>query len=627
MNKDAKILYVDLSKKTTEVKTLDAATYRKYPGGSSLGMYLMLKEMEPSVEPLSPENMLIFSVSPLVGLPVSGLSRVCVTTKSPLTGTAGDSQAGGYLPAHIKANGYDSIVVLGKAASPVYIYIDGDKVEIRDAGKMWGKTTDAAEEAIIADLGDNKIESTIIGPAGENLVKYASIIHMRSRANGRNGTGAVMGSKNLKALVVKKQAMPKAHDQEGLKTLTANFKERMEANPTMVDTALHGTAGVVDGHGAEGVLPSFNWSTGTLEGWENISGAKINETVLKERETCYACGVRCKAEVEIPGKVDPKFGGPEYETLATFGSYCGNTNLEDICLANQLCNMYGVDTISCGATIAWAMDCYEKGIIKDTDTDGIALNFGNGKAFEPLIKKIALREKGIGDLLAEGSVTAAKSFGKEAEDLVVASKGQEWPAHMVQPKTNLIINYAVNNFGADHQSSEHDPALMAADDDQNWIWPNLLETFEKVDSYAVLDDNKAKFALATQKFYSMMDTLCLCQFVWGPSWQLYGPEDLVRFCKFGLGWDTSIKELQEIGERRIVMMRMFNVKNGFGRKDDTVPKKAFLPITDSAGNTWQLNESDFESALDSYYKYAGWDVKTGVPTDETLERLELEWIK
>ena len=623
----AKILYVDLTKKTTSVKELDAETYRKYPGGSALGMYLMMKEMDPKVDPLSPENMLIFSVSPLVGLPISGLSRMCVTTKSPLTGTAGDSQAGGYFPVHIKANGYDSIVVNGKASSPVYIYIDGDKVEIRDAGKMWGKTTDLAEEALFEDLGHDKVESTMIGPGGENLVKYASIIHMRSRANGRNGTGAVMGSKNLKALVVQKKPMPKAHDQEGLKTLTMNFKERMEANQTMVETALYGTAGVVDGHGAEGVLPSFNWNTGVLDGWENISAATINETVLKERETCHGCGVRCKAEVEIAGVVDPKFGGPEYETLATFGSYCGNTNLEDVCLANQLCNMYGLDTISCGATIAWAMDCYEKGIIKDKDTDGIALNFGNGKAFAPLIKKIALREAGVGNMLAEGSAIAAKAFGKEAEDLVVASKGQEWPAHMVQPKPNLIINYAVNNFGADHQSSEHDPALMAADDDQNWIWPNLLEKFEKIDKYAILDDNKAKFAFATQKFYSMMDSLCLCQFVWGPAWQLYGPQELAEFCKFGLDWDASIAELQEIGERRIVMMRMFNVKNGFDRKDDTAPKKAFLPITDNEGNTWKLEEKDFEAALDSYYKYAGWDVKTGIPTDATLKKLGLEWTK
>ncbi|MCL1809631.1 MAG: aldehyde ferredoxin oxidoreductase family protein [Clostridiales bacterium] len=626
MWKNAKILYVDLTERTARTEELDAETWRKYPGGSALGMYLMLKGMYPAAGPLTPENMLIFSVSPLTGLPVSGLSRMCVTTKSPLTGTAGDSQVGGFIPAHLAASGYASVVITGKADAPVYLYIDKEKVEIKDAGELWGMTTDQAEEAIARELSGEKTESSIIGPAGENLVKYAAIIHMKSRANGRNGTGAVMGSKNLKALVVKRQQMPKPFDKEGLKTLTGNVKERIAANQTMVDTALHGSAICVDAHAAEGFLPSFNWEAGIMDDWQSTAGTTITETVLKERDTCFGCAVRCKGVVEIEGKVDPKFGGPEYETCSTFGSYCGNSNLEDICLANQLCNMYGIDTISCGATIAWAMECYEKGILTANDTDGIDLKFGNGKSFGALIKKIAYREAGIGNLLAEGSALAAKAFGQAAEDLVVATKGQEWPAHMVQFKPNLAVNYAVNNFGADHQSSEHDPALMAPEDDQNWAWPNLLAKFEKVDGYGILDDNKAKFAFVTQKFYSMMDTLCLCQFVWGPAWQLYGPEDLILLCKYATGWDTSIEELQEIGERRLVMMRMFNAKTGFGRKDDSLPKKALLPITDSAGDTHQLTAEGFEAALDSYYSYAGWNAKTGVPTKETLSRLGLEWL-
>ena len=623
---NAKILYINLTEKSVAARELDAETYRKYPGGSALGMYLLLNGMDPAADPLSPENMLIFSVSPLTGLPISGLSRMCVTAKSPLTGTAGDSQVGGFIPAHLKANGYDSVVITGRSDLPVYIYIDKDRVEIRDAGILWGLTTDQAEKSIIEDLGDERIESSIIGPAGENLVKYAAIMHMRSRANGRNGMGAVMGSKNLKALAVKRQPMPKPFDMEGFKSLTGDVRDRIAANQTMADTSLHGSAICVDAHAAEGFLPSFNWESGIMEDWIKTAGTTITETILKRRDTCFGCAVRCKGVVEIEGKVDPKFGGPEYETCSVFGSYCGNANLEDICRANQLCNMYGIDTISCGATIAWAMDCYEKGIITSKDTDGIALNFGNGKAFESLIEKITYREEGIGALLAEGSVLAAKTLGEAAVDLVVATKGQEWPAHMVQFKPNLAVNYAVNNFGADHQSSEHDPALMAPEDDQNWIWPNLLDKFEKVEGYGILDDNKAKFAFVTQKFYSMMDTLCLCQFVWGPAWQLYGPEDLVRICRYAVDWDTSIEELQEIGERRLVMMRMFNAKIGFDRKDDNLPKKAFLPVTDAAGDTHQLTEAGFESALDSYYKYAGWDIRTGIPTEATLERLGILWI-
>ncbi|MDD2216334.1 MAG: aldehyde ferredoxin oxidoreductase family protein [Eubacteriales bacterium] len=628
MIKGARILYVDLTNKTHRVEILPAETYRKYPGGSALGMYLLFQQMKAGtgIDPLSPENPLIFSVSPLTGIPISGQSRMNVTTKSPLTGTAGDSQVGGFIPAHIKGNGYDSIVITGKAEKPVYLYIEKDKVEIRDASQIWGKITGDAEKLIEKDLGTDKLESSIIGPAGENLVLYANIMHRRSRANGRNGCGAVMGSKNLKALVVKRQPPVKPADPQGMKTLTANVKERMAANETIVDTSLNGSAGCVEGMDAEGFLPSFNWTRTGMDNAENTYGETITKTVLKERDTCFGCAIRCKGVVDIPGKADPEYGGPEYETLATFGSYCGNSDLADICEANQLCNMYGMDTISCGATIAWAMDCYEQGILTKEDTEGIELKFGNGKVFAHLIPKIAKREKGIGELLALGSERAAKIIGKGAEDLVVTCKGQEWPAHMIQMKPNLAINYAVNNFGADHQSSEHDPALMAPEDDQNWIWPNMLASFEKCDTYGVLDDNKVKFAFETQKFYSMMDTLSLCQFAWGPAWQLYGPEDLLVFCKYGIGWDTTIEELQEIGERRINMMRMFNVKEGFSRKDDKLPFKAFLPIPDGLNKGVRIEKKDFEKALDTYYDMAGWDRETTYPKPETVKKLELEWI-
>jgi aldehyde:ferredoxin oxidoreductase len=626
MIKEARILFVNLKDQTTRLEVLDAATYRKYPGGSALGMYLMLKYMDPTVEALSPENMLIFSVSPLTGIPISGQSRMCVTTKSPLTGTAGDSQVGGYIAAAVKGNEYDAIVFTGKAEKPVYVYIEKDTVKIKDASNIWGKVTGEAEQMIIDDLGDSKIESSIIGPGGENLVKYASIMHMRSRANGRNGVGAVMGSKNMKALVIKRAAPVKPDDKEGFKTLTVNVKERMNANPTIMDTSENGSAGCVDGHAAEGFLPSYNWEAGIMEDWKKTAGTTITKTILVKRETCFGCAIRCKGSVSVPGKADPEYGGPEYETCATFGAYCGNTDLGDICLANQLCNMYGLDTISCGATIAWAMECYEKGILTNKDTDGLELKYGKGENFDLLINKIARKEPGIGALLAEGSAAAAKQIGSAAEDLVVACKGQEWPAHMVQFKPNLAVNYAVNPFGADHQSSEHDPALMAPDDDQNWIWPNMLDTFEKCDEYGILDSNKAKFAFVTQKFYSMMDTLCLCQFAWGPAWQLYGPQDLVEFCKYGIGWDTSIQELQEIGERRIVMMRLFNAKLGLDRKDDILPKKAFLPITYGEGQLAQITPEQFEKSLEDYYAYAGWDKRTGLPSTETIARLGLEWI-
>lgn len=624
--KDAKILDIDLSNLTYSLKTLPADIYKKYPGGSALGMYLLLKELKPSIDPLSKENLLIFSVSPLTGLPISGQSRMTVTTKSPLTGTAGDSQVGGFIPAQLKANGYDCIVFRGKAEKPVYVYIDKEDVQFKDAKNIWGKVTGDAETMIEQELGDDKIESSIIGPAGENLIKMANIMHRRSRANGRNGVGAVMGSKNLKALVVKKQAPLKAANMEGMKPLITNVKGRIAANAVMVDTSENGTPGVVDFHLQEGFLPSRNWSRGTLEGGEAICGSTITKTVLKERDTCYACAIRCKGVVSIEGKVDPSYGGPEYETCATFGSYCDNTNLEDLCYANQLCNMYGMDTISAGATIAFAMDCFENGLLTKEETDGLELKFGNSSVFEALIPKMAMRTPGIGALLADGSACAADLIGKDANQYVMACKRQEIPAHMVQMKPNLAVNYAVNPFGADHQSSEHDPALMAAKDSQDWIWSNLLADFEECSSYGVLDRNKAKYAFETQKFYSMMDSLCLCQFAWGPAWQLYGPNELVDFCKYGADWDTSIRELQEVGERRINMMRYFNAREGYSRVDDTLPERMFIPMPDGPNAGVKITRDDFELALDDYYELAGWDLETGNPTEETLKRLGLEWI-
>lgn len=623
---DAKILEVDLTKESITTKIIPGETYRLYPGGSALGLYLLMQDMEPGIDPLSPDNILVFSVAALTGLPVSGLSRVVVTTKSPLTGGIGDSQAGGYFPVHLKGNGYDAVVFRGKASKPVYLYVDGENIEIRDAKNVWGKVTGDAEKIIREELGTDLVEIAQIGPAGENLVKYACIINMCNRANGRNGTGAVMGSKNLKALVVKKSKGMKAYDQKGLIDLFKNVKERINNNPAIDGIGTYGTDGDLQGFSDEGFLPTRNWTSGYFpEGAEKITGTTMAETILKERDTCYACAVRCKRVVEVPGRVDPLYGGPEYETCGTFGSYCGVSDLETICIANQLCNMYGLDTISCGATIAFAMECYEKGLITIEDTDGLKLNFGNNDVVPILVEKIAKRE-GFGALLAEGSKRAADKIGKDAAELSIHVKGQELPAHMPQFKPSVGLVYAVNPFGADHQSSEHDPFLMMPSDSegrerlaQMGIWKGYDNPFE-------LDDEKVRFAFETQCYFSMLDTLCLCQFVWGPSWELYGPNDLINLCKYGLGWETSVMELIKIGERRLNMMRHFNAREGFTREDDKLPKRMFEPLPDGPSKGKCVDKHQFEKAVNQYYEFAGWDNETGNPKESTLRKLSLQWL-
>ena len=623
---DAKILYVDLTSGKIEKRVIPGEVYRLYPGGSSLGLYILLNEMDPKVEPLSPDNILVLSVSPLVGFPISGANRMTCTTKSPLTNTVGDSQAGGFFPSYLKGNGWDGLVFRGKSQKPVYLYIDGENTELKDGSNVWGKVTGEAEEIIRNELGEDRIDIAQIGPGGENLVKYACIINMCNRANGRNGTGAVMGSKNLKAIAVKKKLGRRPVDKEGFKVLAGSMKERLATNESLLALGKHGTDVGLEDFSEEGFLPTKNWSTGWFpEGANNITGTTMTETILKENDTCYACAVRCKRVVEVPGKVYPLYGGPEYETCGALGSYCGITNLETVALGNQLCNMYGLDTISTGATIAFAMECFEKGFINKSDTDGLDLRFGNDEVMPIIIEKIAKRE-GIGDLLAEGSYRAAKEIGGETHKYSISVKGQELPAHMPEMKPSVGVIYAVNPFGADHQSSEHDPILAMPADSEERINLSHLGIWKGYNDIRELDDEKVRFAFNTQCFFSLMDILCLCQFVWGPSWEAYGPKDVVEFAKVAIGWDTSIHELMLIGERRINMMRYFNAKAGFNKDDDYLPERLFEPFEDGPSKGVAMDREKFHEALITYYSIAGWDLETGNPTAGTLKKLSLGWV-
>lgn len=623
---EGKILNVNLTTREIKVETIAKEIYRKYPGGSALATYLLLKNLPSGIDPLSEKNILIFAVSPFTGLPISGLSRVAVSAKSPLTGGIGDSQAGGYFPASLKANGYDAIMFTGKSTGPVYLHIDGDNIELRNAEKLWGHVTGTVEKLIKEELKENKLDIAQIGPAGENLIKYACILNMCQRANGRTGMGAVMGSKNLKAVVLKKKTKVEIADKSNLLSLAKEVTTRLRANEAVAGLAEHGTDGDLEAFSDEGFLPTNNWQSGWFpDGAESITGETMSKTILKGRESCFACAVRCKRVVEIEGKVDPLYGGPEYETCATFGSYCGVKDLSDIALANQLCNMYGVDTISCGATISFAMECYEKGLITKEDTGGLEIKFGDGKIVTKLVEMIAKRE-GFGDFLADGSYRASKKIGKGAEEFSISVKGQELPAHMPQYKPAVGLVYSVNPFGADHQSSEHDPFLVMPEDSQERKWIGKIGmTKEYEDSFA-LDYDKVRFAFNSQCFYSLTDTLCLCQFVWGPCWVLYGPDDFVKLCKYGVDWETSLFELMQVGERRINMMRYFNAREGFTKKEDTLPKRLFEPFKDGPSKGIKLDKDEFEWAQKQYYEIAGWDKETGNPTEATLKRLSLEWL-
>jgi aldehyde:ferredoxin oxidoreductase len=622
-----RILHVDLTSSQLEVEQPGEEFYRQYMGGSALGLYYLLKNTPAHTHPLHPANTLALTLSVLTGAPISGQSRLSAVAKSPLTGAVGDSQSGGFFPAELKFSGFDGIILHGRSASPVYLWIHSGEAELRPADHLWGKVTGEVEDILHAELGDNKVEVLQCGPAGEKGVRYAALVNMCNRLNGRTGMGAVMGSKNLKAIAVRGKQKPEIADPAALMKLNRwgvdHFKDS-----NIVGLGLYGTAETIAWQVDAGGLPTHNWDSGTFADWQSLDGKTMANTILKRRHSCYACTVRCKRVVEVEEQayhVHPRYGGPEYETIAAFGTYCGIADLHAVAYANQLCNMYGMDSISCGATIAWAMDCYEQGILTLADLDGIELRFGNAEAMLQIVEKIARRE-GIGDLLAEGSAQAAEMIGRGAQDLVVAAKGQELPAHMPQTKRTLALIYAVNPFGADHQSHEHDPGyrsfpermaeigLAAAD-------PELLKNDQ------ALNEEKVRFSLTTQYLYSCTDTVGMCQFVFGPAWQLYGANDLTQVVRAVTGWDVTSEELLTLGKRRLNMLRAFNAREGIDRAADRLPKKLEKALAGGETDGVSVDLQAVEQAKDWYYTLAGWDVATGIPRQETLEQLGLGWIQ
>ena len=623
-----RILHVDLTHAKTWIENPSEAFYRKYMGGSAMGLYYLLNEMKPGIDALDPDNILTMMLSPLTGAPVSGQSRMTINCKSPLAHGIADSQAGGFFPAEMKFAGFDGVVVRGKSATPVYLWLHDGQAELRDASAMWGKTTGDAESLIRKELGDDKIEVAQIGPAGENLVRVAAIMNMSNRAAGRTGVGAVMGSKNLKAIAVrgKSKRLPVAN-AKALNEIAKTGAKDVEANPDMHGLHLHGTAGVVVGQNIGGTLPTRNYNEGQFEGCESIGGELMTETILKERDTCYSCAVKCKrvVETEFNGrKVDPFYGGAEYESIATFGSYCGIDDLNAVSLANQLCNEYGMDTVGCGATIAWAMECYENGLLTEAQV-GFPLKFGDAKAMIRMTEMIAARE-GFGDVLADGSERAANRLGL-GHDYLITSKGTDAPAHMPQKKRSLGLMYAVNAFGADHQACEHDGQVEDGAG-ESYMKRLALLGFNEHLPKGSLGSEKVRYAYETQKLYSFLDSADLCQFVYGPAWTLFGPQETVNVVKAITGWeDFDIAEMQQIGERRLAMMRAFNAREGLTRTDDKLPKKFYKALKGTGPTAGvALVEADIERAKDDYYAFAGYDAVSGNPSTAKMATLGLDWV-
>ncbi|MFN2231837.1 MAG: aldehyde ferredoxin oxidoreductase family protein [Anaerolineae bacterium] len=614
-----KILHVDLNTREITVEEPDERFYRTYMGGSAMGAYYLLKNTPVGADPLGPENTLSLIVSAVTGAPVSGLSRVAATCKSPLSGLADESAAGGFWPAELKFAGYDGIVVHGRAAQPVYLWIHDGQAELRDAAHLVGRFTGDVEDTIRSELGDERVHVLQCGPAAEAGVLYGALVNNANRVNGRGGMGTVMASKNLKAVAVRGHNRPQVADPDSLRALARWGAENVDQSGVSGFKRL-GTSVLVLSQSRVGGLPTRNWSSGTFEGAEQVSGEHMAETILKSTDTCYACTVRCKRVVEVTDgayAVDPRYGGPEYETIGTMGSYCGVDDLKAIAYANQLCNMYGMDTISCGATIAWAMDCFERGLLSLEDTGGIPLRFGDADALVRMTELIGQRE-GLGRILGEGSARAAEALGV-GQDLVVAVKGREQPAHMPHTKRTMSLMYAVNPGGADHTVYEHDTS-----------YPRYPERMAELDllnpeAQGTLDPEMVRYALYSQHMMSCVDSLCGCKFVYGPAWQLYSLSQMVEVVQAITGWSVTLWELMKVGERRINMLRAFNAREGVGAEADTMPPKMQVPLVGGASDGVSVSADEFKQAKELYYQMAGWNER-GRPTRARLQEIGLQWV-
>lgn len=604
-----------------ESETLGEETARKFLGGRGLGAKILFEELKPGIDPLGPDNKLIFAIGPVTGASFAGNSAYVVMAKSPLTGLWGEAHAQGYFGAEMKNSGYDAIVIEGKAEKPVYLLVNNDDVQLKSAEHLWGKMIGEVQETIRKDLVDEKIRVACIGPGGENLVRYACVISDLYCAAGRCGMGAVMGSKKLKAVAIRGTGRITIADEPTLKEIVRSSINKVIDDGE--DLGKYGTDGGLDDLHGSGRLPTKAFRKCTFSGAGKITGETMADTILVKRGTCPACPIAHYRVVEAkePYVVDPAYGGPEYETCGALGSLCMNDDLVAISKANELCNKYTIDTISTGVSIAFAMECYEKGLLSKKDTNGIELTWGNKEAILQLIPKIAYRE-GIGDLLAEGVKRASEKIGGGSEKWALHIKGQELPMHEPRGKKGLGLSYATSNRGACHLRFQHDDSFENEDDLEPMIGltPDIAPRHRL---YA--GPEKVKLVVIGENLFAAYDSLVVCKFTIYP-WGGVSIKNLVGIINSVTGWDVTPRELITTGERILNLCRAFNIREGARREDDVLPQRLMEPLPEGLFKGEAIPKEVLDSMLDYYYDYRGWDKKTGIPTKTKLEELGLKYV-
>jgi aldehyde:ferredoxin oxidoreductase len=609
---NGKALRVNLSRKTAVAEELDLMLCRRYIGGAGFIAYYLWKELEPGIDPLSPDNKLIFSLGPVTGLQLPGSARHSVGAKSPLTGTIAKAESGGFWSAELKRAGYDVIIVEGKADKPVYLWIQDGEASIKDASHLWGKETKETQEAIRAELGDDHIQVALIGPAGENMVRYACIMHGLHDAAARGGVGAVMGSKNLKAIAVRGHKLPKIADSEKIKEIRQRVVGQLEGHWLKECGTGGADMAVLE---TIGNLPVRNFRDGLFPEVNQIHAGIMMDTMGAVMEGCYACPIRCKKMLQFnePYRVDAAYGGPEYESIAALGSDCGITNVKAVVKANERCGAYSLDTISMGSTIAFAMECFEKGLLTKKDTGGIELRFGNDEAMLKAIDLTARRE-GIGNMLAEGAARMAKKIGKGSSAFAMHVKGLESGMHDPRVNAGLGLGYMVNPNGADHCANLLDMRYAAGPAIRDLHHLGIIEPLPPGDISA----RKVNVFRLVHFKKIIDDCTAVCVFL------EYDMDTQAQLVKAATGWETGAVDLMRAAERVLTVARLFNIREGLSAADDVLPERFFQPKTDGVlSRGVPASRADMEKAKKWYYTQMGWD-ENGVPLPGRVEELYIQ---
>ena len=602
-----KLLRVDLTAGSVAVEEIPRTHLQDYLGGRGLAVRYLMDEIDPKVEPLSPENKLIMASGPLTGTPIPTGARYMVVTKSPLTGALTCSNSGGFFPTEMKKTGFDMIIIEGKSAKPVYLFVEDGRAELRPADHIWGRLVPEADQ-ILRDETAESAKTAIIGPAGEKQVRIASIMNDKHRAAGRAGVGAVMGAKNLKAVVVKGSGSVDLADPEGVKALSKKIRSEVKATADAGKLVLreYGTAYMPPVTSAAGMCPTRNFQTGVFQGADKISGLVLTEKYLVRPGACWGCPIACGRITRLDHERWQGQGeGPEYETLASLGSSCGVDELEAIIKANYLCNELGLDTISMGMTIGCAMELFEKGLLSREDV-GRTLNFGDAEAMVALTEQTGLRE-GFGNQLAEGSYRLAQTYGHP--EYAITAKKLELPGYDPRGAKGMGILYATSNIGASHMKGD-------------MIYLEFGYFDFRLDP--LTEQDKARYCKQMQDIYAVVDSAGVCAFVamrhlmkHDESLEL---DRMAEAMSAATGMDYDPAGLLEAGERIYNLERLFLTEAGFTREDDSLPPRMLnepMPEGPAKGEV-----VDLATMLDEYYEHRGWD-SAGIPRTETLKRLKL----